>query len=204
MGQIPGLGRSLGEGKGNSFQCSGLENSTDCIAHGVSKSRMQLSGFHLLLGTKGFPASSDSKESACNAGDLGSIPGLGRSPGDGKGYPLQYSGLENSMDCIVHGVANNRTRLSDFHFDFVNVLQLLLSTTLWYTTGISAVCYCKITQNLWWYSSVQVWLSIKQLQCTHPYDKLLTMVRVGLPKIILQIKWSNSFLINSCIYFCPC
>ena len=42
------------------------------------------------------------KESACNAGDLGLIPGLGRSSGEGKGYPLQYSGLENSMDCIVH------------------------------------------------------------------------------------------------------
>ena len=48
--------------------------------------------------------SSVDKESAYNAGDLGSIPGLGRSPGEGKGYPLQYSGLENSMDCIVHGV----------------------------------------------------------------------------------------------------
>ena len=48
----------------------------------------------------GLPGSSDSKESACNVGDLGSIPGLGRSPGEGKGYPLQYSGLENSMDCI--------------------------------------------------------------------------------------------------------
>jgi len=47
------------------------------------------------------------KESTCNAGDLGSIPGLGRSPGDGKGYPLQYSGLEKSMDCIVHGVAES-------------------------------------------------------------------------------------------------
>ena len=46
-------------------------------------------------------------ESACNAGDLGSVPGLGRSPGEGKGYPLQYSGLENSMDCIVHGVAES-------------------------------------------------------------------------------------------------
>ena len=45
------------------------------------------------------------KESACNAGDLGSIPGMGRSPGEGKGYPLQYSGLENSTDCIIHGVA---------------------------------------------------------------------------------------------------
>ena len=53
----------------------------------------------------GFPDSSVGKESACNAGDLGLIPGLGRSPGEGKGYPLQYSGLENSMDCIVHRVA---------------------------------------------------------------------------------------------------
>ena len=59
---------------------------------------------------------SASKESACNAGDLGSIPGLGRSPGEGKGYPLQYSGLENSMNCIVHGVTKSWTRLSDFYF----------------------------------------------------------------------------------------
>ena len=49
------------------------------------------------------------KEFACNEGDLGSIPGLGRSPGEGKDYPLQYSGLENSMDCIVPGVAKSRT-----------------------------------------------------------------------------------------------
>ena len=51
----------------------------------------------------GFPCGSAGKESACSAGDLGLIPGLGRSPGEGKGYPLQYSSLENSMDCIVHG-----------------------------------------------------------------------------------------------------
>ena len=63
----------------------------------------------------GYPGGSDSKESACNAGDLSSIPGLGRSPGDGKGYPLQYSGLENSIDCIIHGVAKSWTQLSDFH-----------------------------------------------------------------------------------------
>ena len=56
------------------------------------------------------------KEPACNAGDLGSIPGLGRSPGEGKGYPLQYPGLENSMDCIVHGVTKSRAQLSNFHF----------------------------------------------------------------------------------------
>ena len=59
------------------------------------------------------------KEFACNAGGLGSIPGLGRSLGEGEGYPLQYSGLENSMDCIVHGVAKSWTRLSDFHFHFL-------------------------------------------------------------------------------------
>ena len=65
------------------------------------------------------------KESACNAGDLGSIPGLGRSPGEGKGYPLQYSGLENSMACIVHGVAKSQTRLSDFHFhDEIDIISL--------------------------------------------------------------------------------
>ena len=58
---------------------------------------------------KGFTAGSDGKESACNVGDLGLILGLGRSPGEGKGYPLQYSGLENSMDCIKHGVAKSWT-----------------------------------------------------------------------------------------------
>ena len=66
----------------------------------------------------GFPDSSFGRESTCNAGDLGLIPGLGRSPGEGKGYPLQYSGLENSLDCIVHGVKNSQTQLSDFHFHF--------------------------------------------------------------------------------------
>ena len=55
----------------------------------------------------GFPGSSAGKELACNAGDLGSIPGLGRPPGEGNGYLLQYSGLENSMDCIVHGVTKS-------------------------------------------------------------------------------------------------
>ena len=63
-----------------------------------------------------FPCGSAGQESACNAGDLGLIPGLGRSPGEGKGYPLQYSGLENSVDCLVHGVPKSRTRLSDFQF----------------------------------------------------------------------------------------
>ena len=55
----------------------------------------------------GSPGSSAGKKSACNVGDLGLIPGLGRSPGKGNSYPLQYSGLENSMDCTVHGVAKS-------------------------------------------------------------------------------------------------
>ena len=67
----------------------------------------------------GIPGGSAGKKSACNVGDKDSIPGLGRSPGEGKSYPLQYSGLENSMECVVHGVAKSRTRLSDFHFQSI-------------------------------------------------------------------------------------
>ena len=72
----------------------------------------------------GFPFGSAGKESACNVRALGSILGLGTSPGEGKAYPLQYSGLENSMDCIVHGVAKSWTRLSDFHFTTLHFMYL--------------------------------------------------------------------------------
>ena len=61
------------------------------------------------LGRLGFPGGSAGKESTCNAGDVGLIPGLGRSPGEGKGYSFQYSGLENSTDCIVHGITKSQT-----------------------------------------------------------------------------------------------
>ena len=67
-------------------------------------------------GDLGFPCVSDGKDSACNARNLSSIPGLGRSLGEEKSYPLQYSGLENSMGCIVHRVAKSWTQLSYFHF----------------------------------------------------------------------------------------
>ena len=63
----------------------------------------------------GFPCGSTGKESACNGGDLRLSPELGRSPGEGKDYPLQYSGLENSVDCIVHGVTKSWEQLSDLH-----------------------------------------------------------------------------------------
>ena len=89
-GSIPGSGRSAGEGIGYPLHYSWAS----LVA--------QLVGI----------------ESGYNAGDLGLIPGLGRSPGEGKGgsFPLQYSGLQNSRDCIVHGVTKCRTQLSDFHF----------------------------------------------------------------------------------------
>ena len=59
---------------------------------------MEKASYNYLISSRGFPGGSDGKESTCNAGDPGSIPGSERSPGEGKGYPLQYSGLENSMD----------------------------------------------------------------------------------------------------------
>ena len=114
------------------------------------------------------------KESSCNTGDLGWIPGLGISPGEGKGYPLQYSVLENSMDCIVHGVAKSRTRLNNFHSHFLcsiirtvkpvlqhiclqyyllNIFSPLLRPTAPNKTFLSK-CYCSltmclVTQGLW-------------------------------------------------------
>ena len=81
--------------------------------------------YHLLHFTEfGFSGGSEVKASACNAGDVGSIPGSGRSPGEGNGNPLQYSCLENPMDggawwARVHGVAQSRTRLSNFTFTFI-------------------------------------------------------------------------------------
>ena len=105
-----------------------LQNSISlCMPHSVLQGQicllLQVSLDFLLLHFSpydGFPHSfphrSVGKESIYNAGDPGSIPGSGRSSGEGKDYPLQYSGLENSIDCIVHGVAKSRTRLSDFHF----------------------------------------------------------------------------------------
>ena len=78
----------------------------------------------------GFPCSLAGKESACNVGDLGSIPGLGRSPGEAKGYPFSFwfSGLENTMDSMSHGVTKSRTRLRDFH---LNMLMMNIRNTLY-------------------------------------------------------------------------
>ena len=79
---------------------------------------------------KGFPDSSIGKESACNAGDPGSVPGSGRSPGEGNGNPLQYSCLKNPMEgealqATVHGVTKSQTRLSDFTFSIPLTIYML-------------------------------------------------------------------------------
>ena len=82
---------------------------------------------HLLISwlNRDFPCGSARKESAHSAGDLGWIPGLGRFPGEGQGYPLQYSGLDNFIDHIFHGVPKSWTQLSGFHFHFSVKEQIL-------------------------------------------------------------------------------
>ena len=105
----------IGEGDGNPLQCSCLENPRDggtwwAAVYGVAQSRTRLKWLSSSSGSNG-------KESSCNAGDMSLIPGLGRFPGEGNDYPLQYSCLENSMDrgawlATVHGFAKSRTGLS--------------------------------------------------------------------------------------------
>ena len=90
----------------------------------------------------GFPGGSVGKVFACNVGDLGSIPGLGRSPGEGNSYPLQDPGLENSMDCIVHGVAKSRTRLNNFHSFHENCFVSILHTSL--TVALATISLCTL------------------------------------------------------------
>ena len=92
-----------------------LENAT---FHSNPKERQCQRMFKLLykLHSFLFPGGSAGKESTCSVGDMGLIPGLGRSSGEGNSYLLQYSGLENSMDYIVHGFANSQIGLSSFHF----------------------------------------------------------------------------------------
>ena len=98
--------------------CAGWHEPCTCHPSGTSNC---LRGFlvekgeaNLMTHFMGFPGGSAGKESACNVGVLGSIPGLGRSPGKGNSYSLQYSGLENSMDSRVHGVTKSQAQLSNF------------------------------------------------------------------------------------------
>ena len=103
----------------------------------------------------GFPGGSEVKASACNAGDLGSIPGLGRSPGEGNGNPLQYSCLENPMDggawwATVHGVAKSQIRLRDFTFTLSilwHCLSLGLELKLTFSSPVATAEFSKFAGN---------------------------------------------------------
>ena len=95
-----------------------------CLEYPLEKDRLVTTVF------LGFPCDSAGKESTCNVGDLGSIPGLERFSGEGNGYPLQYSRLENSMDCVLHGVAKSWTWLSDFHKHYIQKYFLLSYITV--------------------------------------------------------------------------
>ena len=108
----------------------------------------------------GFLGGSAGKESACNWGDLGSIPGLERSPGEGESYPLQKSGLENSMDCIVHGVKKSWTQLSDF--TMMESVQIHLFSTL--------------PENLIKFGKKAFLFSYHCLSTIHPHTHTLTYI----------------------------
>ena len=95
----------------------------------------------------GLPCGSDGKESAWNVGYLGLISGLGRSPGEGNCYPVQYSGMENSME-LVHGVAKSWTRLSDFHFYFLCLSHSLLPKIL--TIAFNKICSLVLRNDRGW------------------------------------------------------
>ena len=106
-----------------------------------TEARQDTSHWHFRELPLGFPGGSDSQESVCNVGDPGLIPGLGRSPGEGNGYPLQYSDLESHMNrrtwqATVQGVTKSWTRLSDCHCPLFSKSAMLLSHDL-YPIGAS-------------------------------------------------------------------
>ena len=124
-GSVPGSGRSSGEGIGYPLQCSWASLVAQLVKNPPAVQETTVHFWFRKIHWRrdrlptpvflGFHIGSSGKESLSNTGDQGSIPGLGRSPREGKGYPLQYSGLENSMDCIGHGVTKSRTRLRELH-----------------------------------------------------------------------------------------
>ena len=125
LGSIPGWGSSPGERRDCPLQYSWASpwlskqrSHPQCGSPGLHPRVRKIPWRRERLPTPiflGFPGGLVGKEAACSVGALGSIPGWGRSPGEGRGSPPQYSGLENPMDSRVHGVAKSRTRLSDFH-----------------------------------------------------------------------------------------
>ena len=156
----------------------------------------------------GLPCGSVGKESTCNTADLGSIPGLGRSPGKGKDYPLQYSGLENSMSCIVHGVEKRHNWAT---FTFASLLFLML--------------FLQFSASKWNHYPL-AWILLVPFACRSVGDEfcqfllicnssfitlnmslhylLASMVRCWLPqKTAVELGWSQ-FQFYCPVYLCLC
>ena len=142
---------------------------------------------------QGFPGGSAGKGYACNVGDLGLIPGLGRSPGEGKGYPLQHSGLENSTDCIVHGVAKSRTRLSNFTFMSLSVLFLTLSIII---LRLSHYSFLWLSSILWYICGTTIFLSSHNLLM----NIWLCLVWAVTMKSCYEYSYT-SLCVDTCFYF---
>ena len=135
--------------------------SMNCISINFQWIVSVLISYLLYYSYAGFPGdSAGKKKSACNVGDLGSIPEMVRCPGEEKCYPLQYSGLENSKDCIVHGVTKSQTRLSDFDFDFDCSYARCYT---WRELGEKAMrSFCVISYNCMWiynYHIIEIFLN---------------------------------------------
>ena len=129
MRWLGGITDSMDMGLGRLWQLVMDRETWRAAVHEVAKNWARLSDWTDRTCPKIFRSSSAGKESTCNVGGLGSTPGLGRSPGEGNNYPLQYSGLENSMDSTGHSVAKSQTQLSNFHLPKEALLEKMSSRT---------------------------------------------------------------------------
>ena len=149
---------------------------------------------------QGFPGGSAGKVSSCNVGTLGSIPGLGRSPGEGKGYPLQYSGLENSMDCIVPGVTElDTTEWLSLHFTYTFITFLFS-----FMTFVSC-----LSQDLLWTKNSRSRVKRHQKQnlsrkglCSSPHLWPTAPTGANKPQTVIVTRLLDSWKENlQCVYF---
>ena len=173
------MGRSPGEGNGNPLQYSCLENPINRGEPGGLQS-MGLQRVRHDWATFTHSLTAD-KESAWNAENVGSIPGSGRSPGEGIGYPLQYSGLENSMDCTVHGVTKSQTRLRDFHFPSLHPAHKAQNICGSCPFTLSFLFLVQVLGCVWWGRGAQV---MGTLLCTSQKTEIIS-------RCVWKIKFCN-------------
>ena len=146
---------------------------------------------------EGFPGGSAGKESICNAGDLGSIPGLGRSPGEGKGNPFQYSGLENSKDCIVYGVATSWTWQRDFHQKKEVLINTKTNTRYIFLSLTSTWGQFSIYNNSLYLQSIlqhskrMMWVYILLFSVNLPSKTDWSRLTQILGRVYLKVRWVN-------------